>query len=122
MRESKMWFLHLLAGAVIFILLAVHMAIMLLNDIFLMFGVGYSDPIAYESVLARSKQLLLVVTNILLLGAALYHGLYGSRNILFELTLNEGLERFITVIFVLFGIGLFIFGTYAAIATYMIPN
>ena len=34
-----------------------------------------------------------MITYILLLGAALYHGLYGLRTILFELTLSRALEK-----------------------------
>jgi succinate dehydrogenase / fumarate reductase membrane anchor subunit len=122
MREANMWFLHTTAGLVIFVLLALHMAIMHLDDLLLFLGTGYSNPLAFESVVERSRQLFYLVTYILLLGAALYHGLYGFRTILFELTLGEGTERSITVVFTVVGLGLFVFGTYAAVTVYTMPN
>jgi succinate dehydrogenase / fumarate reductase membrane anchor subunit len=122
MREANMWILHSIAGLFILVLLSLHMAIMHLDDILTFLGTGYHDPIGFESVLVRSKQLFFLVTYIMLLGAALYHGLYGFRTILFELTLSTGTERLVTGLFLTAGIGLFIFGTYAAIIAYLIPN
>jgi succinate dehydrogenase hydrophobic anchor subunit len=51
-----------------------------------------------------------------MLAAALYHGFYGFRTILFELGLRKATQRFITVFFWIVGIGLFVFGAYAALA------
>jgi succinate dehydrogenase / fumarate reductase membrane anchor subunit len=118
MRESTAWYLFLLAGLVIFVLLSIHMAIMHLDSILLAMGMGYENVLKFESVFARGKQVFFMVMYILLLGAALYHGLYGLRTILFELNLKKGLQRVITVVFLLAGIGLFVFGAYAAIAAY----
>lgn len=121
MREMNLWLLHASAGLVIFVLLALHMAIMHLDDILLALGTGYRDPISFQSVIERSKELFFTATYILLLGAALFHGLYGFRTILFELTLRESTERLITVLFVLIGFGLFAFGSYAAIVAFEMP-
>ena len=118
MRESTAWYLFLLAGLVIFVLLSIHMAIMHLDSILLALGAGYEDVLKFESVFARGKQTFFMVMYIVLLGAALFHGLYGLRTILFELNLKKGLQRVITVVFLIAGIGLFIYGTYAAIAAY----
>ena len=57
MRESTLWFWHLLAGAVILVLLAVHMTIMHLDDLLLLLGLSHGDPIDQEIVFARSQQL-----------------------------------------------------------------
>lgn len=119
MRESKLWFWHLVAGAVILVLLTIHMAIMHLDAIFGILGISDGDPIAFESVVSRSQQVMFMITYILLLGAALYHGFYGTRTILFELTLSRSLEQLINVVFVLAGVALFVFGSYAAIAAYL---
>jgi len=45
-----------------------------------------------------------------------FHGLYGFRTILFELSLSRGARKFVNVLFWLFGIGMFVFGAWAAIA------
>jgi succinate dehydrogenase hydrophobic anchor subunit len=60
------------------------------------------------------------VTYILLLAIALYHGLYGFRTILFELTLKPVVEKVISVALLLLGIGLWGLGTWAAITVHSI--
>ena len=60
------------------------------------------------------------MTYILLLGTALYHGLYGLRTILFELTLKPAAEKAVSVVLLVAGLGLFGLGTWAAIAVHAI--
>ncbi len=122
MRESTLWFWHLLAGAVILVLLAVHMTIMHLDDLLLLLGLSHGDPIDQEIVFARSQQLFFMITYILLLGAALYHGLYGLRTILFELTLSRALEKAVTLILTVSGLALFVYGAYAAVVIYLMKE
>jgi succinate dehydrogenase / fumarate reductase membrane anchor subunit len=62
------------------------------------------------------------VSYILLLGVALYHGLYGLRTILFELTLSRVTEKVISAILLVLGLGLFGLGTWAAITVHAIAN
>jgi succinate dehydrogenase / fumarate reductase membrane anchor subunit len=119
MRESTLWRWHMLAGAVVFFLLGLHMVIMHLDDILLAIGVGHGKAIDATIVFERSQQAFFMLTYIILLGAALYHGLYGMRNILFELTLKKGWETIINWIFIVVGLGLFIYGTYAAIFVFL---
>ena len=114
-RESTLWTWHLLAGAVIFVLLGLHMFIMHLSGLG---NGGGEDVISYSSVMERSRDVAYVVVYVLLLGVALYHGLYGLRKIIFELTISEGAERVISVLIVLAGVGLFVIGTYATITAY----
>ncbi|KPL07833.1 hypothetical protein AMJ85_09330 [candidate division BRC1 bacterium SM23_51] len=116
MKETKYWTWHIIAGVVILVLLALHMLIMHLDDILGMFNPAGGEAIAWSNVLARSRTGFFVVTYILLLGAALYHGLYGLRTILFELSLKPPLQKAVNVVFWIGGIGLFVLGTYAAIA------
>ena len=52
-----------------------------------------------------------------LLGAALFHGLYGLRNILFELNPVRWLKSAISTVLLVGGIGLFVLGTWAAFAS-----
>lgn len=122
MRASTLWFWHIVAGAVILILLSVHMAIMHLNDIMTFLGIHNESPVDAASVFARSRQAFFMITYILLLGAALFHGLYGFRTIVLELTLSQRFEKVLTAVLVLAGLALFVYGTYAAIAIYQMKE
>jgi len=115
MRESKLWLLHLLAGAIIFFLLGLHMFIMHLDSILAWLGIGYREPIDAASVFARSRQAFFMVTYIILLGAALYHGLYGLKNIINEMNLSHVIEKVIAGVLTVGGLLLFAYGAYAAI-------
>jgi succinate dehydrogenase hydrophobic anchor subunit len=53
---------------------------------------------------------------VVLLGAALFHGLYGLRNILVELNPAAWLKKTISVVLLLLGLGLFVYGSWAAVA------
>jgi succinate dehydrogenase hydrophobic anchor subunit len=52
---------------------------------------------------------------IFLLGAALFHGLYGLRNILFELNPAVWLRKTLSALLLLLGLGLFVYGAWAAV-------
>lgn len=118
MRESKLWFWHILSAIVILVLLGVHMGTMHLGAILSSLGIGSSDPVKSAEVFHRSQQLIYMVTYILLLGTALFHGLYGLRSMLFELTLPKGLERAIGSVCAIAGIALFVYGSYVAVRVY----
>jgi len=115
MRDQKLWTWHLAAGVVVLIFLGLHMAIMHLNAILGVFNAPGTHPIDWTNVVARAKSGGFTVTYIVLLGAALFHGLYGLRNIAFELDPARWLKRTISMALLLGGIGLFIVGTWAAI-------
>ena len=82
MRESRLWFWHILSAVVILVLLGVHMGTMHLGAILQLVGIGSGDPVHSAQVFHRSQQFIYMVTYILLLGAALFHGLYGLRSML----------------------------------------
>ncbi len=63
------------------------------------------------------KSLFFAVTYVILLGAALFHGLYGLRNILLELNPGRRLRRTINLGLSAVGLALFAFGTWAALAS-----
>ena len=117
MRETKLWTWHLITGAVIFVLLGLHMLTMHLGGL-THYGVSNPslDPTAVRNVLARDRTVAFTVGYIVLLGAALYHGLYGLRNILRELTLKPATEKLLGGVLVALGLGLFGLGTWAALA------
>ncbi len=114
MRDQRLWTWHLLAGLVILVFLGLHMAIMHLDTVFGWFNPAGTKPIAWEAVVLRARMGFFTVSYIVLLGAALFHGLYGLRNMLFELGPGRGLKGLISVALALGGAGLFAFGAWAA--------
>jgi len=116
MRDRTAWTWHIAAGVVILVLLGLHMAIMHLDQTLGLFGVAGAEPVDWESVVARAGSAFFTVTYVLLLGAALYHGLYGLRNILLELNPGATLRRAVNVGLTALGLGLLVFGTWAALA------
>jgi succinate dehydrogenase hydrophobic anchor subunit len=121
MGETKFWTWHLIAGVVILVLLGLHMLTMHVGELTGLFVVNRAvEPSAPINSMARDSQIGFCIGYILLLGVALYHGLYGLRNILLELTLPEGAEKVLTAFLVVIGLGLFSLGTWAAIASHAV--
>ncbi len=119
MNGAKYWTWHMAAGVVILFLLGLHMGIMHIGVAGSAFSVdAHQEAIAKVNSMFRDGQLFFTVTYILLLAVALYHGLYGLRTILFELTLKPALEKFITGVLLVIGIGLFGLGTWAAVVAH----
>lgn len=112
-KNTTLWTLHLGAGLVLIVLLGLHMFGMHLNDILHLLE---GDPISWEGVAGRAVEISQVLFYILFLGFALYHGLYGLRNILLELNLSPGMAGFVNKLLLVLGLVLFAFGTWAAIA------
>jgi len=121
MNESSKWTIHMLAGLLIFLLLGMHMGIMHLSGFKADLGVadGAESAVSKDNSLARDANPLFTATYIVLLAVALYHGLYGLKNILCELGLKEGLQKTIGVLLLLLGLGLFGLGTWAAITVHL---
>ena len=122
MRETKYWTWHMAAGVVILFLLGLHMLIMHLGGTTHLFAPQGGEAISKANSLFRDGRLFFTVTYILLLGVALYHGLYGLRTILFELTLKPAVEKLTTVVLVVVGLGLFGLGTWAAVVAHVIAQ
>jgi succinate dehydrogenase/fumarate reductase cytochrome b subunit len=120
MRETKYWTWHMAAGVVIFFLLGLHMTVMHLGGITHFFAPYAGEAVSRANSLFRDRLLFFVVTYIFLLGVALYHGLYGLRTILFELTLKPVVEKAISILLLVVGLGLFGLGTWAAVAVHAI--
>jgi succinate dehydrogenase / fumarate reductase membrane anchor subunit len=115
-RESTFWTWHLLAGLVILVVLGIHMFVMHLSKLL---GTNVGEGVLdYYSVMWRSTNFAYALMYVVLLGAALYHGLYGLRTIIFELTLSERAEKIISALIVFIGILLFIVGSYGTIAVF----
>jgi succinate dehydrogenase / fumarate reductase membrane anchor subunit len=108
------------AGVVLVFLLGLHMLIMHMGGTAHWFAPYGSKPAELQNSLFRDGKLFFTVTYVLLLGIALYHGLYGLRTMLFELTLKPAIEKSITLVLVVAGLGLFGLGTWAAVVAHSI--
>jgi succinate dehydrogenase / fumarate reductase membrane anchor subunit len=120
MNGTKYWTWHMAAGVVILFLLGLHMLIMHFGATTHWFAPYNGESVSVQNSLFRDGTLFFTVTYVLLLGVALYHGLYGLRTMLFELTLKPAIEKTITVVLVVVGLGLFGLGTWAAVAAHAI--
>ena len=118
MNGTKYWTWHMAAGVVLLFLLGLHMLVMHMVGTAQWFAPYGTEPNSLQNSLFRDGKLFFTVTYILLLGVALYHGLYGLRTILFELTLKPAMEKSITAVLLVVGLGLFGLGTWAAVAAH----
>lgn len=110
MRESRLWALHLLAGAALLVLLGIHMAIMHYDVILGFLGTAHEPVLAFTAVLARDRDAVMRVLYVLLLGCALYHGLYGLRGVLREIWPSERAGRAVAAAVVIVGLVVFVYG------------
>jgi succinate dehydrogenase / fumarate reductase membrane anchor subunit len=120
MRETKYWTWHMAAGAVILGLLGLHMLIMHLGAITQLFAPHGGEAVSKANSLSRDRMPFFTVTYILLLGVALYHGLYGLRTILFEAISKPAITKAVNWLLLLLGIGLFGLGTWGAITAHAV--
>jgi succinate dehydrogenase / fumarate reductase membrane anchor subunit len=118
MRDQRLWTWHLAAGVVILAFLGLHMATMHLDAVLGVFNQPGTEAVDWTNVAARAGRVFYLVTYVVLLGAALFHGLYGLRNILLELDPGAGVKRALGRVLVVVGAGLFGLGTWAAWASF----
>lgn len=118
MRESRLWTWQMATGVVILVLLGLHMKIMHLPALVAWAGFNPAggEAIDWANVAHRARQAFFTVTYILLLAAALYHGLNGLRTILFELDPKPAVRRAIVTVLAVVGLGLGALGIWAAVA------
>ncbi|RJP52632.1 MAG: hypothetical protein C4586_02640 [Anaerolineaceae bacterium] len=110
MRETRLWSLHLLVIPIIVVLLGLHFAVMHYAPVF--YGISVEEARSFEVMIERGRSVAQFVLYILLLAAALYHGLYGLRGILRELPLTEALAKVVDVSIISLGLFIFAFGAY----------
>jgi succinate dehydrogenase / fumarate reductase membrane anchor subunit len=121
-RDQRLWTWHLGAGAIILVLLGLHMTVMHLEEMVRVFNPNPGEPIAWVNVVARAKSLFFLVSYILLLGTALFHGFYGLRNIVFELNPGAAAKKAISGLLVTAGLILFVVGTWAAWTAFQVAR
>jgi len=121
-RDQRLWTWHVAAGLVILLLLGLHMIIMHLDALVGVFNPAGGHPIEWANVVARARSLFFMVSYVLLLGAALFHGLYGLRNLLFELNPGRTIKQVLGALLLVGGIALFGLGTWAAWASFVLAK
>ena len=119
MRESRFWGMHMISAVVILVFLGLHMVLMHLDGTLALINPAWGNPLAWGHVLARARSDFFTVTYLFMLAAALFHGLYGSRTMLYELIDYPAVRKIISVSFLTGGIVLFGFGAYAIIAMHL---
>ena len=123
MREQRLWTWHMGAGVVILVFLGLHMTVMHLEGIVGIFNPAEGElPVAWANVVERSKSAFFMVTYIVLLGAALYHGLFGLRTIIEELNPGAAVRKAVAAVLTVGGLLLFAFGTFSAWASYQLAR
>ena len=84
MSERLGWTLFMAAGVVVLVLLGLHMVTMHLDDLISVNNPAGGSAVDWANVVGRARAVSTAVGYVLLLGAALFHGLYGARNVLFD--------------------------------------
>lgn len=122
MRHDRWWTLHLLCGLVVLVGLGLHMGAMHLDTLLGVFNRPGTEAVAWTNVAARAGRAGYLVMYVVLLAAALVHGLYGLRTIVAELDPPAGLVRALGVVLLVAGVGLFALGTWAAWASFALAR
>jgi succinate dehydrogenase / fumarate reductase membrane anchor subunit len=117
---TKYWTWHMAAGVVLLILLGLHMLIMHMGGTFHLFAPQGNDAVSIANSQWRDSKICFTITYVLMLGVGLYHGLYGLRTILFELTLKPVLQKSVTAVLFVVGVALFALGSWAAWAAHAV--
>lgn len=119
-NKTKYWTWHMAAGVVLFFLLGLHMLIMHLGGSLHLFAPHAGEAVSKSNSMFRDSKICFTISYVVLLAIGLYHGLYGLRTILFELCLKPAIEKAITVLLVLVGVGLLVIGTWAAYVSHVV--
>jgi succinate dehydrogenase / fumarate reductase membrane anchor subunit len=98
------------------------MTVMHLDAIVRVFNPTPEEPIGWANVVARARSAFFLVSYVLLLAAALFHGFYGLRNIVFELNPGAGAKKAVNGVLVAAGVVLFAVGTWAAWASFQLAR
>jgi succinate dehydrogenase hydrophobic anchor subunit len=113
MLKTRMHLLFLLSAVGIAVFLGIHMAVQHLNRVL---ATGDINPTSWLSMIGRATQNGWIVIYILLLVFGIYHGLYGLRGIIIEMTKTDRAIATVNWIFIVCGIILFAWAAYVPIA------
>lgn len=121
MKDSMRWIIHILTGLALLLLLGLHMGAMHLGGLlsFLYQPPPGAETMDWAAVLQRGRDLSTFVMYVVFLLFALFHGLYGTWNVLIEATAKHKIERPLGWIITLVGIALFAYGAYTTYLVFM---
>ncbi|MBN2431187.1 MAG: hypothetical protein JXQ27_06910 [Acidobacteria bacterium] len=122
MRESKLWFMHILAGGLLIVFLGFHSIIMHYDTVLGYLGLSSGDALDFNSsVLPRMKSVAHTTIYLILLVIGLYHGLYGLRSMIYELAIPRGAKKAAGVFLLLVGLAVGAWGVYTILAGHLNP-
>jgi len=127
MRESKLWFLHIMSGAALIILLGLHTVIMHFDTVLGWLGLAQAlgsangGPLEFGNVLMRMQSASHTAVYLLLLFIGLYHGLYGLRSLIFEIPCSAKAKHAVSYLLVLIGLVVACWGSYTILLGYFNP-
>lgn len=119
MRESRYWGLHMTSAVVLFVLLGLHLVIMHLDGTLALIDPAWGKPLAWDSVLERARSAFFTASYVLMLAAALFHGFYGLRTMITELTGSAAVRRATSIAVWTAGIALFGLGACAIVVMHL---
>ncbi len=119
MRESRYWGLHMTSAVVLLVLLGMHMMIMHLDGTLALFNPAWGKPLAWGAVLKRAGSAFFTASYVLMLAAALFHGFYGLRTMITELTGSAAVRRATSIAVWTAGLALFGLGAYAIVGMHL---
>ena len=114
-RNLKFWLLNAVCGLIVLVFAGLHLASFHLDDVMALILSNSTEPLAWAQVSARGGSLTYVVGYIFLLATALFHGFYGLHTVLTEVWSGNRAAVAINFLCWIAGLGLFAFGTIAAV-------
>jgi len=132
MKESRLWFWHLISGLALILLLGVHTVIQHFDSI--LTWLGFIPQAAWQSgghlvgslnfqhaVLPRMQSVSMTAVYLLLVVFGLFHGLYGLRSMIFELKFSAKAKQVVGVVILIIGIAAAVYGVYTVLAGHLNP-
>jgi len=84
MRGTRYWAANIVAVLVILVVLGMHMGMFHLDGLLRLMNPAWVKPLAWNRVVERGESGWFTASYVLLVGMALFHGLYGLHTILTE--------------------------------------
>jgi len=118
MKNTYLQIAQMITGALVAVLLAIHITVQQSDAVLGLLGIKVADPTTWASMMERAHQGSWVGIYIALLAFGLFHALNGFRNMLLETNLSMSAMRVLTGLIIAFGVIFLILGTYAPIALF----
>ncbi|MDH3712234.1 MAG: hypothetical protein OET44_00120 [Gammaproteobacteria bacterium] len=114
-NKIKYWALNVFCALVLAVLLGAHMGLMHLPGLLGQINPAWKDPLAWAHVSERGRSAAITGGYVLLLGLALFHGLYGVHTMFTEFFSGERAARRIAAGCWIAGIALFVIGAFSSV-------